>query len=291
MKTAVCLGNFDGVHIAHKKLIEAVVEKAQSGGYKSVAYMFEAHPRIALGDSDFKVITDNAQKTSIIKSLGADEVIYEKTTDAMLSLSPEEFAKDILKGKLNAGFVTAGYNYHFGKGGSGTAEDLAWLGEQYGFEVKIIDRVTYDGKDVSSSLLREYISSGEVEKANRIMCKPYTVSGIVSEGKGLGRKWGIETANIPLDQRHLIPKHGVYITKTVYRKTGYKSVTNIGINPTLEGAVPRSETHILDFSDDLYGERLEIEFFKMIRPEIKFGSAAELKAQIKKDIECVKNLN
>ena len=289
MKTAVALGNFDGVHIAHTKLIEAAVNKAQADACKSVVYMFETHPRIVLGDRDFKVITDNARKAGIIKALGADEVVYEKTTAQMLALSPDEFARDVLKGRLRASFVTAGYNYRFGKDGSGTSEDLVRLGKKYGFEVKIIDKVTYAGQDISSSLLREYISNGEVDKANAVMCRPYAVCGFVSEGKKLGRQWGIETANIAFSDAVLVPKHGVYMTKTLYRGMEYKSVTNIGINPTVEGTKPRSETHILDFSGDLYGEYLEIEFFEIIRPEIKFGSAGELKEQIKKDIEYVKN--
>ncbi|MBQ7718559.1 MAG: bifunctional riboflavin kinase/FAD synthetase [Clostridia bacterium] len=286
--TAIALGNFDGVHIAHKKIIENAVVCAEKSGLKSLAYMFETHPQFVLGDKNFKTITDNTRKSEIIKGLGADTIYYEKTTADILSMTPENFARDILSCRFGAKYVSVGYNYRFGKGGEGDAKALEKLGRKYGFEVIITDRITKDGQDISSSLLRKYIANGEVDAANNLMCKPYAVCGVVSGGKHLGTSWGIATANVEIPDMLLTPKRGVYLTKTLIDGKQYKSVTNIGTNPTVEHAKPRSETHIIDFNGDLYGKYIEITFCEMIRPEIKFDSVDGLICQIRKDIEYVK---
>ena len=207
----------------------------------------------------------------------------------MLAMPPEDFVRDILAEKLCAQYVSVGYNFTFGKDGAGSAMMLKKLGEKYGIRVDVADNITFCAQNVSSSLLREYIALGEIEKANVLMTEPYAVCGRVCEGKHLGASWGIATANVELSDKLLIPKRGVYRTKTTIGDREYKSVTNIGVNPTVEHAKPRSETHIIDFSGDLYGKNIEVAFIEMMRPEIRFDSPDELIRQIKKDIEYVKN--
>ena len=281
--SAVALGNFDGVHKAHAKLIKKTVAAAKKNNLKSIVYTFEEHPsKILFGESVKQIIT-NGQKRELIKNLGADEVFFEKTVPEVLNLSAEDFFVRLLCRRFNAKFVAAGYNYTFGKGAEGNAEVLRRLGEKYGVRVYIMPEERFDGGSISSSAVRAALLSGDIKTANSLLGYEYTVRGEVEHGKALGGRLGFKTANVLPSPDILLPENGVYKTKTCVRGRVYKSITNVGTNPTVEKAQRRTETNIFDFDSDIYGETIDIVFLGKIRDEIKFDNVSELTAQIKKD--------
>lgn len=288
MEKAVAIGNFDGVHLGHRRLLSLVAEKAREKGVESVAYIFDTHPQIKLGNDKIKLIMSNEQKEEEILSLGISRVIFEKTTDELLKTSPEDFVFEILKKKLSASVVGAGYNYSFGYKGAGDSEMLTRLCAEVGIESVIIDKVSEEGEEVSSSNIRQMLLQGDMEKAGHFLGKPYTVYGIVQKGKQLGRALGFNTANVSFHNNALIPCSGVYESRTYIGSRIYKSITNIGNNPTVEDIAPRSESHIIDFEGDLYGKKIKIEILKKIRDEKKFDCVDDLKIQIEKDINYIK---
>lgn len=287
MKTGIALGNFDGVHIAHRRIIEKTVLHSKKNGLKSMAYIFETHPRQVIS-GNFLAIMQNAVKEETIKSLGIDEVFFEKTTHEILSIEPEKFVSSCLVKRFNAAYVCAGYNYTFGNGGAGNSESLLKLCKKHGISAEIVDEVKNEGKTVSSSLIRDYIKIGETEKAAELLCAPYTIRGEVLRGKGIGKILGFKTANILPPKSILLPKNGVYETQVKLENKILNGITNIGVKPTFGGGKALVETHILDFDGDIYGKTIDILFGRRIREESKFKSPEELSRQIKKDLESLK---
>jgi len=287
MIRAVALGNFDGVHLAHRKRLKCTAQKAKEMNISSAAYIFETHPQIFFGKSDFSFIMQNTVKEKEIKALGISEVIFEKTTSEILGMTPEEFVYEILIKKLSAKAVFAGYNYTFGKGGKGDSTLLRKLCRERGIEVFILENETLDGEEISSSHIRECLLEGDIKRANMLLGGEFTLLGNVTSGKHLGEKIGFRTANVPFPENMLIPYNGVYKTETEVSGRVYKSVTNVGSNPTVEDIAPRAESHIIDFDGDIYGEEIKIRFLEKIRDEIKFESIDALKNQIEKDKNCV----
>lgn len=286
-KTAVALGNFDGVSKAHKKLIETLTAAAKDRNLYSVAFVFETHPLRVLKGDTYKVLMTNEKKREILLSLGIDEVIFEPTTKDVLNMSPEDFAKKILCDRFSAEIVAAGFNYTFGKGGAGDAALLKELGEEFGFDTIIMDDIKDGGETVSSTLLKAALDSGDIKKYNRFSYLPYSIKGAVEHGKSLGHKKLFPTANITPQEYLYLPGNGVYKTETEVFGKKYKSITNIGVNPTVEHAKKRSETYIPDFSGDIYGEKIEVTFLEKIRDEHRFKNTDELKKQIEKDLQCI----
>lgn len=284
MKTAIALGNFDGVHIAHRKIIENTVKHSNEHGLKSVVYTFETHPRQVLSGSFFTIM-QNSVKQEIIKDLGADEVYFETTTPEILSMEPEEFVSKILVKKFNVLYVSAGYDYTFGINGRGDTKELKRLGEKFGFVVDILDEIKYKGISVSSTLIREYIKNGQTDKVAEISCTPYTIRGVVEHGSCVGTKLGFKTANILPPENIFIPKNGVYKTEIKLDNKVYKAITNVGVKPTFGEGRVIIESHVIDFNGDLYGKTLDVLFGKRIRDEKKFESCGELSEQIKEDIK------
>ncbi|MBO4897989.1 MAG: bifunctional riboflavin kinase/FAD synthetase [Clostridia bacterium] len=288
-ETAVALGNFDGVSKAHKKLIETLAAAAKDKSLYSVAFIFETHPLRVLRGDTYKVLMTNEKKREILLSLGIDEVIFEPTTKELLGMSPEAFAKDVLRDRFSAKTVAAGFNYTFGRGGAGDAALLKKLGEKYGFEAIIMDDIKDGDETVSSTVLKAALSAGDIIKYNRFSYMPYSIKGEVEHGKSLGHKKLFPTANVTPPDFLYLPKSGVYKTETQVLGKKYKSITNIGVNPTVEQAKKRSETYIPSFSGDIYGETIEVTFLEKIRDEHKFKNTDELKKQLQKDIDSVFN--
>lgn len=287
--TAVCIGNFDGVHRAHRKLIERTV--SESEGLKSLVYTFLPHPAEVFGKEHLKITAED-EKDALIEKNGADILYKEHCDIAFLSKSPEEYAKEVLKNQLGAKKVFVGYDFTFGKNSSGTAEDLKLLGEKYGFSVTVLPRLcTEQGEAVKSSAVREYIARGDFYSANEMLGRAHSYSGIVMHCKMLGRKLGFPTANIIPQKGLVLPPFGVYASLAKIGDRSYPSVSNVGINPTVEqGNIPKIETYIMDFNEDIYGEGIKIEFFGMIRKEQKFKSLTSLKNQIRSDKETAKKI-
>ncbi len=277
----VMLGKFDGVHQGHQMLIKTGVEFSKEENLSPVVYTFE-------GANALCITTDN-EKADIFKHLGAEYTVFEKFTDEFKSIMPDTFVKDILAGKLNAKHIVVGFNYRFGKGASGDTKLLREMCDELGIKLSVIPPYEIDGTLVSSTHIRGLLSEGDVKGANAFLGRPYAVSGVTVRGKGLGHTLGFATANIYNTSGKLLPKRGVYATLTTLDGTEYMSMTNVGVNPTVEDTdAPKVETHLLDFTGEMYGKSIQVEFMDFIRDEIKFHSVDELKSQLEKDRESVK---
>lgn len=282
--SAIALGFFDGVHIAHRKIISLAVDYAKKNNLSPIALSFDASPLELLSDCRIKYLTTNEEKQSIIESLGADTEFLPLSRE-LLSMEADAFVKEILVDKYNIKYAVCGYNYRFGRNGKGDTTLLCQLGNQYGFEVKVCDCETLLGEGISSSRIRELISDGNIEPANELLGRNFSLSGIVCEGKQLGRKLGFPTANVFFNEHTVIPRNGVYKTLVTVENDSYTAITNTGINPTVGGEALRTETYIPDFNRNIYGKEIKIEFLSFIREERKFDSIEELKSQIKQDID------
>lgn len=281
----IALGSFDGVHLGHRRLIELLKKEAKTFGTGSMVYTFHTHPRKLLTpDKHIYLITDNEKRAEIIEALGVD-MLYLEDFNIIRDMSAEAFVRDILVGRFGVKSVVVGYNYRFGIKGEGNAEVLKQLGEKYGFRVNVVGAVEVNGHVVSSSLIRHIIRSGDVEKVADYLGREFSVHGKVIYGKQNGEVMGIKTANIYVEKDITLPKKGVYFTTTLLHGKNYKSITNIGFNPTFSGESLSVETHIIDFSDNIYGEEIEIFFHQHRRDEIRFETMEELVLQIRSDIQ------
>lgn len=281
----IALGSFDGVHLGHRKLIEILKEESRLYGTGSMVYTFRTHPRKILApNKHIYLITDNKKRAEIIEEMGVD-MLYLEDFNNIREMSAEYFVKSILVDRFNAKSVVIGYNYRFGIKGEGSADDLRQYGKKYGFKVIIVDAFDVNGHTVSSSLLRHIIRSGNVDEVSEYLGRDFSVHGEVVYGKQNGEIMGFKTANIDVKKDITLPKKGVYYTSTIVKGKLYKSITNIGFNPTFNGESLSVETHLLDFCEDIYGEEIEIFFHMHKRDEIKFDTLEELVKQINSDIK------
>lgn len=289
-ETAVALGNFDGIHRGHQYLIKDTIVKGQEKNLKPSVLLFKNHTKTIINKHGNKIgiLTSNEQKLNILKEMGIEIVYTMDFNEAIMKLTGEEFVAKILIDKLNARLVTVGFDYRFGHKASGDSKYLESLGSIYGFHTNVIRPIYIDDDLVSSTRIRNLIQEGKVKKAKELLARPYVFIGKVIKGSQRGNKLGFPTANIELLDNFVIPKTGVYITRTKIKDKKYFSLTNIGYNPTFHEEKLKIETHILNFKDNIYGETLKIFFLDFIRDDIKFDTAEELIAQIKKDIKYVK---
>ncbi len=281
-KTVVAIGKFDGVHIAHRELLLKAVDIAKINSFKSVGFIISS-------DKAPLLLTPRAREEEML-SLGLDLCHVQSLDEDFMSMSAEDFLDKVLVGNFNCAHIAVGYNFRFGKGRYADADVLKRLCAERGIGCTVIEKVTCTLKsevaDVSSTKIRECLLSGDAEGACALLGRNYSLSGEVTHGKKIGRTIGIPTANIACDERLILPKSGVYATRAVIGGRGYPSITNIGDNPTVnQGSDITVETNILDFSGDIYGEKIEVEFLKRIRDEKKFSDLSELKNQINSDIE------
>lgn len=282
--TAIALGNFDGLHRAHMKIIQSAVDYAKSHEMKSIVYMFREHPsNFIKGYSEVKYITPNLYKEEILKNTNVDIVFYDSFPQ-MEKKSPEEFL-DYLTNYFKVKFISAGFNFTFGYRATGNETFLRNRCAQLGIETNIIRREAYQGEVISSSKIRELIREGNVFLASRLLGRPYFVLGVVEHGRKLGTNLTFPTINSHVNEIALLPKNGVYITRTFIDGVLHKSITNIGIKPTIGGEDLTVETYIIDYKGDLYGRNIKIDFLNRIRDEKKFGSLEALKDQIAKDVK------
>ncbi|SHJ29574.1 bifunctional riboflavin kinase/FAD synthetase [Lutispora thermophila] len=287
----IALGSFDGVHLGHQKLIEMAVNKSKELDCNSMIYTFLNHPKkVLLPDCSPEIITLNSKRINIFKSLGINAVFFENFQNIM-DMEAETFIKEILVSKFDIKCAVAGYNFSFGSKKDGDAETLLKYGAKYGFEVFIVDAVKIKENIVSSSLIREMIKSGKVSEVKDYLGRNFSIHGQVVHGMKNGGKIGIRTANLDIDRDLVMPKPGVYFTNTVVNNNIYKSVTNIGMNPTFNGRKITIETHIIDFNGDLYGKDIEVVFLQWKREERMFSNVNELKIQVIDDINSRLKLN
>ena len=280
-KTIYALGFFDGVHLGHQALLRACKTKATEYGCRAGVLTFTHHPEsLVLGKAP-KLINSGEDRESLLRSYGMDTVISLPFDRQLMQTHWSEFLTHLLDNGA-VGFV-CGEDFRFGAGGNGTAQKLAAFCESRVLPYAIIPEQTVDGIRVSSSHIRDLLESGELETAIRFLGHPHVLTAQVIPGRGLGHTMGIPTANLALPQGVLLPKPGVYACKAITDCREYPAVTNIGSRPTVGGHHVTVEPHLLDFEGDLYGKKLTLAFYSYLRPEQKFDSLEELKAQIEKD--------
>lgn len=281
-KSAVALGLFDGVHLGHRSVLKLAVE---SGFVPSV---FTFSPEAVAGKSSAGYMYNKKEKDRIITDCGIEQ-IYSVDFSDVCGLNGDEFVKNILINRLNAGFVCCGNNFRFGKNASCGVNELREFGRKYSFDVAVANDVVYEGETVSSTAIRNMLLNGDIVKAWQFLGYPYTISSTVIHGAELGRTIGFPTINQIFSKGQLVPKFGVYASQVLIDGYYYRAMTNIGMKPTVNyGGMPLAETHIIDFSGDLYGKYVRLNLMEFIRPEQKFGSLDELKRQITEDMEDIK---
>jgi riboflavin kinase/FMN adenylyltransferase len=287
-RAVITIGNFDGVHIGHQALFHEVIEKAAAIDGTSVAMTFEPHPIRVLKQNNYPpLITLYEQKAELIERTGIDVLICVPFTLAFAALSADQFIKDLLVQKIGIKAIVVGEDYSFGKNREGNIELLRSYAPQYGFEVIVAGwvRSARAMKDrISSTRIRELITDGLMEQAEKMLGRSYQIRGRVVTGRDRGGKLlGIPTANINLNDE-LCPKTGIYAVMVEFNGQQYKGVANIGYSPTFDDHEFTVEVHILDFSANIYGKKIRVNFIKRIRDEIKFSSISELVNQIRLDI-------
>lgn len=285
-KTVVAIGKFDGVHQGHKELLITASDLAAKSGLVSVGFV--------ITNSRSNILTSSAKREQIIKSFGIEKVVIQDLSPDFMNMSATEFVDKILIKNLCCAHVVVGYNFRFAKGRSADASVLETICRNKGISCTVIPEVVCHTSigtlTASSTNVRDCLSKGDVKTASELLGRPYSISGEVVSGKKLGRTLDFPTANIDVSCRFLLPKNGVYATKTHVNNKTYLSVTNIGDNPTVnEKGNITVETNILRFSGNIYGKNICVEFIERIRDEKKFDSLDELKAQIHKDAEFVQN--
>ena len=285
----ITIGNFDGVHIGHQALFHEVMEKADSIGGTSMAMTFEPHPiRVLKQNNHPPLITLYEQKVELISSSGLDVLIVVPFTLIFASLPAEEFVKDVLVRKIGMKAIMVGEDYSFGKNREGDINLLKTLATRLGFEVIVTDWIQASKNNlsdrISSTVIRELVMAGNVERAQKMLGRHYQIKGTVTAGRDRGGKLlGFPTANINLYDE-LCPKNGVYAVTVELKNKKHKGVANIGFSPTFGDHVFTVEVHILDFNENIYGQKFRVNFIKRIRDERKFSDVSELAEQIKKDV-------
>lgn len=277
-KSVVALGDFDGLHTAHMEIIRCAESFGKREGLKSGVLLFDGSFKKS------KKLTDMKQKIKILDADGPDFAYVCKFSEDFRKMSPKEFAV-FLTQRLNAKAVCVGYDYTFGRNAEGNVHALKSLGEELGFEVIVTERIEKDGNTVSSTYIRSLIENGDIDKANELLGRNFFMEGKVVSGLQNGRKMSLPTANIEYSEDKILPKLGVYAGLTYVDGGAFKSVINIGKNPTFNADKITVESHILNFNGDLYGKKVKIDFMKYLRGDKKFCCVEELKAQIQRDIK------
>ena len=279
----VTIGNFDGLHKGHTALINKVCELKKKHNLTSAVFTFNVNTKCSNN-----LIFPQNQLSEYLKDFDIDYILKPDFLNEIKGLSCEEFVKSFLTEKLNVKYAVVGENFFFGNGKSGNAQTLKELGKKYVFKTIIIKSKTTGGKTISSTLIREYLKEGKISLANRLTYRNFSFYGIVKKGYQVGSSiLSIPTANISYPKNAVIVKNGVYASLTTIDGKKYKSITNIGKNPTKPKKHITAETNIMGFSSDIYKKRIKVELVKYIRNETVFPTAEALKMQIEKDIKTV----
>jgi len=282
----VTIGNFDGVHLGHVPIFEKLIAEAHQENRKAVVITFDPHPKQILHPDikPFYLITSLDEKIKLLEDVGIDGLILIPFDLEFSKITAEAFVRDILWGKLQIRKILIGHDYTFGKNKVGNEKFLRDFGEELGFEVENIKVIMLNDETISSTRLRYAILNGNVKLAANLLGRPYNISGIVIPGKSRGTVLGIPTANIKPD-KELLPAHGVYAVIVDLQGNHQQGVLNIGFNPTFSDNELSVEVYLIDFTGNIYGEKLNVLFIDRLRDEVKFKKPGQLVKQIKKDID------
>lgn len=293
----LALGNFDGIHLGHQRVLQPILEKTgQISSEKqplATVVTFNPHPREFFSGQPQKLLTPLEEKVALLHSLGVQQLVLLPFDRELASLSPQDFVEKILFQQLEAKRISVGEDFCFGSRRRGKAEDLKRLGNGFGMEVFIVSEqtcLTDNPREpemrISSSLIRQALEEGNIDMAKKMLGRSYSLTGKVVTGQKLGRTLGFPTANLELPSAKFLPRYGVYsVTVELESQTLVQGVMNLGTRPTVDGKKPTVEVHLLDWSGELYGQILNVYLEKFLRPERRFPSLEDLKNQITADCE------
>lgn len=287
-KPIITIGTFDGVHIGHQKILDAIVKKAHVLGGESVLLTFSPHPRLVLfpDSHQLKLIQTETEKIEKLSKTGLENLIIFPFTFEFSRLTAMEFVRDILVNKLNIHTIVIGYDHQFGRNREGNIQYLKDVSTVYDFEAVEIPAKEIDEVNISSTKIRRAIENGDIERANLFLGVPFELNGTVIKGAQIGRTIGFPTANLFIeDPIKIIPVNGVYVVAVFLDEVRFKGVMNIGFRPTIDASLSKQiEIHIFDFEKDIYRMELKVEIVTRLRDEIKFDSKEALIEQIQHDI-------
>lgn len=284
--TSATIGNFDGVHVGHKKIIAAVKEEAKQKGLSSCVITFHPHPQKVLQNIDIPLLVPIRERLKLLEKEGVEVVACYTFTKDIAKIPAKDFVTDILIGKLNLKHLIVGPGFSFGRKREGNLDLLDKMGKEYGFDTEVVETALIDGEIVSSTAIRNLVKEGNMTKAGKFLGYNFYIEGQVKEGERRGRQIGFPTANLDTDW-DILPKVGVYATLAHVDGIVLNSITNVGYRPTFGNNELVIETHIFNFNEDIYKKRIEVEFVDRVRDEQKFNGPQALVEQIKKDVDRV----
>jgi riboflavin kinase/FMN adenylyltransferase len=281
----VTIGVFDGVHLGHKYLISQLTENARRQNLLSGVVTFQQHPQEVLSPrTRLPFLTALSKRTSLLKNEGVDAIILLSFTPELARLSAKQFLS-LLKKHLRVRGLVIGPDFALGQNREGNIDQLRSLGQEMGFSVTAVPPLMIDGEVVSSTIIRNALAEGNMQRANKLSGRPFSLDGQVTTGAGRGTKLGFPTANLDIDPQQALPAEGVYATRAYIDQQAYPAMTNIGRCPTFPGSERTVEVLVLDYHDNLYGRGLKIDIIERLRDEKKFDTADELTKQIAEDIK------
>lgn len=287
--TTVSVGTFDGLHMAHRQIVNKVVEFAKAKKGRSFIITFEPHPQEVLRNKipDIKLLTTIDEKLRLLEKAGVENVLVIKFTEEFSKTDAAEFYEKYVYGAIGIKDLVVGYDHLFGHNREGSFETLRELGGKFGFEVHRLEEIDVDGEPVSSTRIRQALADGKIEEACRLLGHDYMFDGIVVEGDKVGRTIGYPTVNLKLvKENKVMPGEGIYCVRVIYNGKEYYGMMYHGFRPTLSEGIKRAhEVHIFDFNKNIYGEKITVDFLTRLRGDEKFDSKEELIAQIDKDKE------
>jgi len=288
--SVVTIGNFDGVHRGHQQVLRRLRNAADRAGLPAIAITFEPHPvRVLHPEKGLKLIHTYATRADLLARAGIDMLVTAEFTPELAQTPAEKWVVEVLVDLLRADSLIIGYDFTFGRGNDGDANNLIKLGREYGFKVDQVPALVVDGRPISSSRIRRLIEAGEIAIANNLLGRPFHLQGEVVHGDGRGHNLGFPTANIKVDAE-ILPHVGVYGAVAIVNDHLIPTALSVGHNPTFDYADLRVEAHLLDFDEDLYGKRMELHLLRRLRDEIKYDSVDRLIAAIQRDVSHVRQL-
>lgn len=283
--SAVTIGKFDGNHIGHSKIIQKVIE-AKKEGLIAVVFTFDPSPVTFFTGIDSKELSTREEKRLQFELMGVDILIEYPLNHITAKIDPLSFIENILVKQIKVKKIIAGKDVSFGYKGKGNSQLLLQNQKKYQYQVEIVEKVTLDNRNISSTYVREEVEKGNMELVAKLLGKPYAISGIVVEGNKIGRKIGMPTVNIIPTKHKLLPPKGVYFSRVFYDAKWYDGITNIGHKPTVSNQkVIGIESFIYNFSNNIYGREITVELLFFRRPEMKFQNMEELKKQMEEDVK------